>query len=248
MLFDQTFVNTQAQTRRPWTLAASVVLQTTLVATLLIVPLLHVQKLDLPAKIHLTLPVELVSLRTKPRPVQQTAASQTHTVTAPRPFVERVITAPTRIPAHIEMSPDAPVFAASGPAGPLTGSSLLAALGPLPTAPPPQDGHQPTPAKAQTPTQIHVGSGVQAGMLIVAPKPVYPRIAIQTRTQGTVHIEAIIERDGAIGHLKVLSGPPLLIIAALGAVRQWRYKPTLLNGEPVEVVTEIDVNFTLDSR
>lgn len=247
-MFDQTFVNVQAQTRRPWTLAVSVVLQTALVATMLIMPLLHVQKLDLPAKIRFTFPVELVDLRTKPQPVQQTAAAQTHTVTAPRPFVERFIIVPTSVPTHIEMSPDAPVFSTTGPAGLSIGPSLLPGLSSLSTAPPPTPVHEPTPTKPQTPTQIHVSSGVQAGMLIVAPRPAYPRIAVVTRMQGTVHIQAIIERDGAIGHLKVLSGPPLLQNAALDAVKQWRYKPTLLNGEPVEVVTEIDVNFTLNSQ
>jgi protein TonB len=247
-MFDQTFVNVQAQTRRPWTLAVSVVFQAALVATMLIMPLLHVAKLDLPAKIQFKLPVEIIDLRTKPQPVQQTASAQTHTVTAPRPFVERWITVPTSVPAHIEMSPDAPVFANTGSVGPSIGTGVLSVLGALPTAPPPSVVHEPMTTKAPTPAQIHVSSGVQAGMLIVAPRPVYPRIAVAARMQGTVHIQAIIERDGTIGHLKVLSGPPLLQNAALDAVKQWRYKPTLLNGEPVEVVTEIDVNFALNSQ
>lgn len=247
-MFDQTFVNVQAQTRRPWTLAVSVVLQTALVATMLIMPLLHLAKLDLPGKIQRTLPVEQIDLRTKPQPAQQTAAAQTHTVTAPRIFREPLIVVPTRVPARIDLSPDAPVFVNSGAAGPSTGAEVLSVLGTLPNTPPPPIVNQPAPTKPPAPTQIHVGGDVQKGNLILAPHPVYPRIAVTARMQGTVHIQAIIERDGTIGHLKVLSGPPLLQNAALDAVKQWRYKPTLLNGEPVEVVTEIDVNFTLNSQ
>ena len=244
-MFDQTFVNTQAQTRRPWTLGVSVILQTALVATMLIMPLLHVAKLDLPGKIQIHLPVELVNLQAKPEPVQQSAPAQTHPVTTTRVFHQPQITVPTVVPRNI-VAPDAPVFVSAGPAGLPAGPSLLPALGEIRTVPPVV--REPAPQKPETPAQIHVGGAVQAGMLIVAPKPAYPRIAIQTRTQGTVHIQAIIERDGSIGPLKVLSGPPLLVRAALDAVKQWCYKPTLLNGEPVEVVTEIDVNFALNSQ
>ena len=73
----------------------------------------------------------------------------------------------------------------------------------------------------------------------------YPPLAKAARVQGTVKFEAKISKEGTIEDLKVVSGPPLLIQAALDAVKQWLYKPTLLNGEPVEVLTTIDVNFTL---
>ena len=75
--------------------------------------------------------------------------------------------------------------------------------------------------------------------------PVYPAIARITRTQGVVVLEALITREGAVDSLRVISGHQLLIQAALDAVRQWRYRPTLLNGEPVEVITTITVTFTL---
>jgi protein TonB len=86
---------------------------------------------------------------------------------------------------------------------------------------------------------------VQAANLIRQPRPVYPPLAKAARVQGTVKFEATIGKDGTIQNLKVISGPPLLIQAATAAVAQWQYKPTLLNGEPVEVLTTIDVNFTL---
>ena len=99
--------------------------------------------------------------------------------------------------------------------------------------------------KPVAPQRIRVGGNVQQAKLLNQPKPVYPPLAKQARIQGTVRFNAIIGRDGAIANLQVVSGHPLLVPSALEAVRQWKYQPTLLNGEPVEVVTQIDVNFTL---
>ena len=95
---------------------------------------------------------------------------------------------------------------------------------------------------------LKVSEGVAAAKLIYGPAPIYPRIALTARSQGTVKLEAVIAADGSIRNLRVVSGPPLLVNAAVEAVRQWRYHPTLLNGVAVEVLTEIDVNFTLSSR
>jgi len=75
--------------------------------------------------------------------------------------------------------------------------------------------------------------------------PVYPPLARQARISGTVRLEAVIALSGVVQSLRVASGHPLLARAALDAVRQWVYQPTLLNGEPVEVLTQIDVNFKL---
>jgi protein TonB len=86
---------------------------------------------------------------------------------------------------------------------------------------------------------------VEAAKAISRPMPDYPSLARLARVQGTVRLEAVIAADGRIQNLKVLAGHPLLVKAALEAVARWRYQPTLLNGEPVEVVTEIDVNFSL---
>ena len=93
---------------------------------------------------------------------------------------------------------------------------------------------------------IRVGGNVQAARIVNRVQPVYPPLARQTRISGTVRLHAIISRDGTIQQLEVISGHPLLQQAALDAVRQWRYQPTLLNGEPVEVDTTIDVIFSLN--
>ena len=86
---------------------------------------------------------------------------------------------------------------------------------------------------------------MQQTKLISQPRPVYPLEAKQARIQGVVKLNATIAKDGTMQHLEVISGHPMLIPAALDAVRQWVYQPTLLNGQPVEVQTDIDVNFTL---
>jgi len=82
-------------------------------------------------------------------------------------------------------------------------------------------------------------------LLIHRVDPVYPALARQIHLEGTVQLHAIIGRDGTIQSLEVLSGHPLLIQSARDAVRQWRYRPTLLNGEAVEVETSITVIYTM---
>ena len=81
--------------------------------------------------------------------------------------------------------------------------------------------------------------------LVSQAKPVYPPLAKAARVQGTVTFEALIDTDGHVQNLQLLAGPPLLVPASMTAVQQWVYKPTLLNGNPVEVITTVDVNFTL---
>ncbi len=242
-MFDQTFVDTHAQTRKPWSLAASLTIQTALVAVMLLSPLLHIAVLQPPEKLPLLL--SLQPLRQPPAP----PATSTPQAAAARPvFHSAVLQAPIAIPKHIDMSADAPELA-TGYAAPGADVSQLIGLIPGITVPPPATATpviKPKSVAASPPAApVRVGSGVQSAKLIFGPKPAYPRLALATRTQGTVRIQALIGRDGIIRNLQVLNGPPLLLAAAIEAVQQWRYRPTLLNSEPVEVVTEIDVNFTI---
>lgn len=92
----------------------------------------------------------------------------------------------------------------------------------------------------------HISSGVMHGMLIDKVIPTYSAIARETRTSGTVVLQATISRTGTIENLRVVSGPALLRPAALDAVKQWRYRPYMLNGQPVEVETAVEVTFALD--
>jgi periplasmic protein TonB len=104
---------------------------------------------------------------------------------------------------------------------------------------------QPTVVKPRAPTSVTVSNGVIAGYLLEKTLPQYPSIAKAARIQGIVVLQATISKGGSIESLRVVSGPPMLQQAAIDAVRSWRYKPYLLNGEPVEVETTINVVFNL---
>ena len=168
-----------------------------------------------------------------------------------RVSVEDIMRAPTVIPKTIAQVKDEPeplstVGVVGGVPGGVPGGQMGGVLGGViggvlsAAAPPP-----PPPPKPQTPKRIRVGGQVESARLIFGPKPEYPPLAKMARIQGVVKLDAIISKDGTIQDLKVISGHPLLVHAAIEAVSRWRYQPTLLNGESVEVATEIDVNFTL---
>ncbi len=166
----------------------------------------------------------------------------------PTNIVNGQIVAPITIPRntpHIvdNMEPAAPGDNGNGVVGMPEGlgrtspemNRIIAAT--MPTVAPPMN--------ITTPRSVTLSRGVTEGMLIHKITPVYPRLAINIRQQGTVLLQATIGRDGTIQNLHAVSGPPFLVPAALDAVRQWRYRPYLLNNEPVEVETQITVNFTL---
>jgi periplasmic protein TonB len=154
--------------------------------------------------------------------------------------------APTVIPKKIEMikeeaaPPDVGVSGGvvGGVAGGSAGGVLGGIIGGVGGAPPP-----PPPPKAHGP--VRVGGQVQAANLLRMVQPVYPPIAKTAHISGTVVLHAIISKEGVIEKLEYVSGPPLLMKNAMDAVNQWRYRPTLLNGEPVEVDTTVSVVFTL---
>jgi len=167
--------------------------------------------------------------------------------------MEDIMKAPTVIPKTVARPESAPAPATAvgvvggipggesgGSFGGVLGGVIGSVMSSVSAAPPP-----PPPPKPATPKRIRVGGQVEGAKLIFQPKPEYPPLAKMARIQGTVRLEAIISKDGTIQDLKVVSGHPLLVKSALEAVQRWRYQPTLLNGEPVEVVTEVDVNFTL---
>jgi protein TonB len=135
-----------------------------------------------------------------------------------------------------------------GVPGGVPGGSVGGVIGGIisstPSAPPPPP---PPPVKEvkKKIQRIRVGGNVQQAKLVRRQMPVYPPLAKQARIQGTVKFTAVIGTDGTIRNLQLMGGHPLLVPSAQEAVRQWVYQPTLLNGEPVEVITQIDVNFTL---
>jgi protein TonB len=123
----------------------------------------------------------------------------------------------------------------SGVFGGIPGQGIVGGTGP--TMPPPKP--------AAAPARIKQGGEVTAASIITQTRPAYPALARQARIQGTVVLHAIIDKDGKVAQLEIVSGHPLLVQSALEAVKQWRYKPTQLNGDPVEVDTTIQVTFTM---
>lgn len=121
----------------------------------------------------------------------------------------------------------------------------LANTPPKPADPPP--AAKPVVQQQKPIERTRLGGNVLEAKIISRKMPVYPKIALQARLQGVVTFTAIIARDGTIQQLQLVSGHPLFIEAATEAVRQWRYRPTLLNGEPVEVVAPIEVKFILNN-
>jgi protein TonB len=150
------------------------------------------------------------------------------------------LTAPTKIPHDIKMVAEkeaAPSsFGVAGMEG-LGGGGVPGAFGDMPSKGPV--------VKAAPPKKVNISAGVAVGMLIQKTQPVYPPIAKAARVSGTVVLQATISKTGSIEGLRVISGPAMLQSAAMDAVRTWRYKPYLLNNDPVEVETTINVIFTL---
>jgi protein TonB len=139
-----------------------------------------------------------------------------------------------------EQPPDMGAGIAGGVPGGVAGGSMGGVIGGVIGG----AGGAPPPPKPNV-SRIRVGGAVQNAKLVNRVQPIYPPLARQTRISGTVKLHAIIGKNGNVDQLQVVSGHPLLVQAALDAVRQWRYQPTLLNGEPVDVDTEIDVIFSL---
>jgi len=120
------------------------------------------------------------------------------------------------------------------------GGERMMSVGSVSTAsvPPPADGTK----------RITIGGNVQQAKLISQPAPVYPPLAKQARISGVVHLQVVIAKDGTVKDIALISGHPLLVPPSFEAVKNWRYQPTLLNGDPVEVLTQVDVNYTLSDQ
>ena len=246
-MFEQTFVDGVAKTNKSWTVMLSFMGQVFLVIVLILIPLIYTDTLP-----RAQLTSFLVAPPPPPPPPPPPAPAPPKIVKViPRQFDAGRLMAPKTIPKDIaqireeELPPPSSAGVVGGvPGGVSAGGVLGGIIGAVPSAAPPP----PPPVKKEenkTPQRIRVGGNVQAANLIRKITPVYPPLAKQARIQGTVRFTAIIGKDGTIQNLQLVSGHPLLVEAARQAVSQWQYKPTLLNGEPVEVVTQIDVNFTL---
>ncbi len=221
---------------------------------ILVVPAIFVAQLP-----KLELATELIAPPAPPPPAAAMRAPSRPAVSkiVPRAFVFPRVIAPAPIPQQPAMDAETPPSLSDtggvvggipgGVLSGITGGSLGGELGGMIGAPPaPKAEAAAPPATApQTPSQIRVGGDVQAARLTHEVAPAYPPIARQARVAGTVELSATIGSNGKVKDLHVMSGNPLLVDAAVNAVKQWTYQPTYLNGKPVEVLTEVDVRFTL---
>jgi periplasmic protein TonB len=229
------------KTNKPWTVALSMIFQVLFLGILILIPLIYTEALP-----KAMLATMIVAPPPPPPPPPPPAATQ---IVHVKPQVHLMdagkLVAPKVIPKDVKIikedAPDMSAGMAGGVPGGVAGGSMGGVIGGVIGG----MGGAPPPPKP-TASRIRQGGSVQAALLVNKVQPVYPPLARQTRISGTVRLHAIISKTGSVESLEVLSGHPLLVRAAMDAVQQWRYKPTLLNGEPVEVDTTIDVIFSLN--
>lgn len=248
-MFEQSFVETRVRTNRGWTVVASFASQFVVVCVALLVPLLKPELLPrvFQSAVFLGPPPAAV-----PRPPDVPRAAQPSK--APPPLMTaaglRLTGRIPEKPASIVDPPDVEI-GVNGSPGPAADSASRSGVPSglwkiQPTAaPPPQESRVQNEPTAAAVVRVQRGGDVQEAMLIHRVIPLYPPLAKTTRTQGTVIFTAVIGRDGIISNLQLVSGHALLVGAASEAVKQWRYRPTSLNGKAVEVLTTIQVTFTL---
>lgn len=230
------------KTKRGMTTTISFIFQMVLVGVLVLIPLLFTEALP-----KTQLMTFLVAPPPPPPPPPPAAAPVKIVKQVQTDIINGQLRTPTKIPEKVQMIKEdeapPPVMAASGVVGGVPGGVPGGQMGGViggiisstPVAVP----------KVATPQRVRVSQGVTQGLLIRKIQPAYPPLARQARIQGSVLLQAEISKDGTIENLRLISGHPMLAPAAIEAVKQWRYKPYILNGEPVEVETQITVNFTL---
>ncbi|HEY7095528.1 MAG TPA: TonB family protein [Terriglobales bacterium] len=231
------------KTKRGATTVLSFILQFALVGVLVLLPLLFTEAL--PKQQLMTF---LVAPPPPPPPPPPPAAVPVRVVKQIQSdLVNGQLRTPTKIPEKVQMikeeeAPPPSMSAAGvvgGVPGGVPGGQMGGVIGGIisstPVAVP----------KVATPQRVRVSQGVSQGLLVRKVQPNYPPLARQARIQGQVVLQAEISKDGSIENLHLISGHPMLAPAAIDAVKQWKYKPYFLNGEPVEVETQITVIFSL---
>ena len=230
------------KTKRGWTSIVSFAIQFLIIGVMVLIPLIFTEAL--PKTVTLGF---LVAPPPPPPPPPPAAAPVRVVKVIQTDIVNGELRTPTKIPKKVEMIKEdeapPPVMASAGVVGGVPGGvpggSMGGVMGSILSA-------TPTVApKIATPQRVRVSAGVTSGLLIRKVPPSYPPLARQARIQGTVILQAQISKTGDIQNLQLISGHPMLAPAAIEAVKQWKYRPYLLNGEPVEVETQVQVNFTL---
>jgi protein TonB len=230
------------KTKRGLTSLISFIIQIGIICIMVLIPLIFTEAL--PKQQLMTF---LVAPPPPPPPPPPAAAPIKIVKQIQTDIVNGQLRTPTKIPQKIQMVKEdeapPPVMASTGVVGGVPGGvpggSMGGVIGSVlsstPVAVP----------KIATPQRVRVSSGVSTGLLVRKVPPAYPPLARQARIQGVVILQAQISKEGNIENLQLISGHPMLAPAAIEAVKQWKYRPYLLNGEPVEVDTQVQVNFTL---
>ena len=233
-LLESTLV--KKNTNKRWTVAFSMLVQTVILGVLVLIPSIYTEAL--PKAMFSTLLVAPPPPPPPPQPANVTVKPGVRSIQS------KIFRQPNAIPRKVvvltdpELPPEVTgIPPTNGAFTDIPGQGIIA--GNAPTVP--------SPPKPTGPTRIQQGGIVTEASILSQTRPVYPTLARQAHIQGSVVLHAIIGKDGRVAQLEVMSGHPLLVQAALDAVKQWLYKPTLLNGDPVEVDTTITVTFTLGS-
>jgi protein TonB len=228
---------TRKKTNKGWAVILSGLVQTIILGILILIPLIYTEAL--PKAMLSTLliaPPPPPPPPPPPQPVKVVVKPVARLIQSGKLMQPRAIPKEVAVFKEAELPPDVINNAQQGGVfGGIPGQGLIANTGPA----------LPPPPKAAAPSRIKQGGQVTAASIITQTRPVYPALARQARIQGNVVLHAIIDKEGKVAQLEVISGHPLLVQSALDAVKQWRYKPTQLNGDPVEVDTTITVTFTM---
>lgn len=251
-MFEQSILKGAPRTRRVGSAMAAFAIQMVAIGVAFLFPLVFVDKMPA-VRLAPPLPPAPRPVRTQVDPDQYVRVVDVVHVVRPGELVQ-----PFHIPDHVSMTADPPLPPEIGQTGGvvggfgLPGGSDTGVIGGIVQAVARQDLSVAPPVKIQVagakekpPERVRIGGVVMAGKLIHRVTPQYPPLAKLAHVSGTVRLQAIIGRDGRIQGLQVLGGHALLVQAAVDAVAQWVYQPTTLNGDVVEVLTTIDVNFTL---
>jgi protein TonB len=238
-MFEDSLVESggRLKTSRGKTAAFSFGLQAIIIGVMVLIPLLFTEALP-----KAQLMMALVAPPPPPPPPPPPAAVKVVKVVQ-TDIVNGALRTPTKIPKKIEMikeeeAPPPSMGVVGGVPGGVPGGQMGGVIGGIISS-------APVAVPKVAVQRVRVSQGVTAGLVIHKVQPSYPPLARTARVQGSVVLAAIIGKDGNIQNLHVISGHPLLTQAALDAVKQWKYKPYILNGEPVEVDTQVTVNFTL---
>src|ERR1043165_36425 len=224
-------------TRRGRTTTFSFILQAAIIGVMILIPLMFTEAL--PKAMTLT----FLSAPPPPPPPPPPPAAVKIVKAVQTEIINGQLRTPTKIPKKVEMikeeeAPPPMTGVVGGVPGGVPGGSMGGVMGSI-------IGGTPVAVPKVAVQRVRVSQGVTQGMVIHRVQPTYPPLARTARVQGSVVLAAIIGKDGTVQNLHVMSGHPLLTQAALDAVKQWRYKQYILNGEPVEVDTQITVNITL---